>query len=84
MFTALGDPARVAILDRLRQGTRCLCELRDDLHMAPSLLSYHMRILREAGFVSGHRRGRRIDYRLERSGLERLVGALEAFTWTER
>lgn len=49
--------------------------------MAPNLLSYHMRILREAGFVSGVRRGRRVDYRIERDGffslsddLDRLAG----------
>jgi ArsR family transcriptional regulator len=73
-FAALGDPARIAILDRLRHhdGTRCLCELRDDLGMAPNLLSYHMRILREAGLVSGARRGRRIDYRIEPGGVEAL------------
>ena len=45
--------------------------------MAPNLLSYHMRILREAGFVSGERRGRRIDYRLEPDGLAALRRALD-------
>lgn len=76
-FSALGDPARLAILERLGDGTRCLCELREDLSMAPNLLSYHMRILREAGFVSGERRGRRIDYRLEPDGLAALRRAFE-------
>jgi ArsR family transcriptional regulator len=79
-FSALGDPARLAILERLAEGTRCLCELRDDLAMAPNLLSYHMRILREAGFVSGERRGRRIDYRLEPDGLATLRHDLDRMT----
>jgi Predicted transcriptional regulators len=76
-FAALGDPARIEILDRLSEGTRCLCEMQDDLGMAPNLLSYHMRILREAGLVSGERRGRRIDYRLEPDGLATLSAELE-------
>jgi ArsR family transcriptional regulator len=76
-FSALGDPARILILERLGGGTRCLCELREDLAMAPNLLSYHMRILREAGFVSGERRGRRIDYRLEPDGLAAVRRALD-------
>lgn len=48
--------------------------------MAPNLLSYHMRILREAGLVSGARRGRRIDYRLEPDGLALLRSELDALT----
>ncbi len=48
--------------------------------MAPNLLSYHMRILREAGFVSGERRGRRIDYRLEPEGLATLRCDLDRMT----
>ena len=71
-FSALGDPARLAILERLGAGDRCLCEMQDDLGMAPNLLSYHMRVLREAGLVSGERRGRRVDYRIEPEGVARL------------
>jgi ArsR family transcriptional regulator len=71
-FNALADPARLAILDRLRDGTRCVCELRDDLGLAPNLLSYHLRILREAGFVEGERRGRRVEYRMRADAIREL------------
>jgi ArsR family transcriptional regulator len=71
-FAALGDPARLAILERLARGTRCQCEMQDDLGMAPNLLSYHMRILREAGLVRGDRRGRRVDYRIDPAGVAAL------------
>jgi ArsR family transcriptional regulator, arsenate/arsenite/antimonite-responsive transcriptional repressor len=72
-FGALADPARLEILARLTAEPRCVCELRDDLGMASNLLSYHLRILREAGFVHGERLGRRIEYRLEPGALERLA-----------
>lgn len=81
-FAALGDPARLAILEHLGDGTRCLCEMQDDLGMAPNLLSYHMRILREAGFVSGVRRGRRVDYRIERNGFVSLSDDLDRLAGT--
>lgn len=41
-----------------------MCELRDDLGLTSPLLSYHLRILREAGFVESERRGRRVEYRM--------------------
>ena len=78
-FASLGDPARLAILEHLRRDTHCLCEMQDDLGMAPNLLSYHMRILREAGLVSGRRNGRRVEYRIQPRGFEALCSELEAF-----
>ncbi|MFZ0013214.1 MAG: metalloregulator ArsR/SmtB family transcription factor [Acidimicrobiia bacterium] len=61
---ALSDPIRLSILDRLSCHQRCVCELQEDLDIAPNLLSYHLRILREAGLVESTRRGRWVDYRL--------------------
>jgi ArsR family transcriptional regulator len=79
-FSALGDPARLAILEALRRGTRCVCDLVPQLGLAQNLLSYHLRILREAGLVRGARRGRRIEYRIEPAvlrALQRELGELE-------
>jgi ArsR family transcriptional regulator len=71
-FNALADPARLSIVRRLAAEPRCVCELREELGLASNLLSYHLRILREAGFVAGSRNGRRVEYRLEPEGLETL------------
>ncbi|HEX9123917.1 MAG TPA: metalloregulator ArsR/SmtB family transcription factor [Actinomycetota bacterium] len=76
-FSALGDPARMAILAALSRGTRCVCELVPQLGLAQNLLSYHLRILREAGLVSGARTGRRIEYTIEPDGLQALQQELE-------
>ncbi len=72
-FGALGDPARLAVLRALQGGTTCVCELAPRLEMAPNLLSYHLRILREAGLVEGSRRGRRIEYRVRPVALRELA-----------
>jgi ArsR family transcriptional regulator len=71
-FNALGDPARLAIIEALRRGTTCVCELTPALGMPQNLLSYHLRILREAGLISGERSGRRIEYRIESEAIREL------------
>ena len=49
LFKALADPNRLEILSILARDVRCNCHLQDLLDLAPNLLSYHLRILREAG-----------------------------------
>lgn len=62
----------------LEAGDRCVCELREEVDVAANLLSYHLKVLRDAGLVSAHRRGRWVDYRLEEEALDRLRSALPA------
>ena len=58
LFHALSDSTRLAILDMLRGGERCVCELQDELDAAQSRLSFHLKVLREAGLVSDRKEGR--------------------------
>src|SRR5689334_9727521 len=58
LFHALSDVTRLSILEMLRDGERCVCELQDELHAAQSRLSFHLRVLREAGLVSDRKEGR--------------------------
>lgn len=76
MFSALGDPIRLRILGTLEGRERCVCELLEIVEVAPNLLSYHLRVLREAGLVEASRRGRWIDYRLAADGLDALRSAI--------
>lgn len=76
VFRALGDPARWAIVNELRQGTRCACVLSEITEVSPSLLSHHLKVLREAGVISGERRGRWIDYSLTPDTFRRLTESL--------
>jgi ArsR family transcriptional regulator len=74
----LSDPIRLSILDRLGRDQCCVCELQGALDIAPNLLSYHLRILREAGLVEATRRGRWVDYRLADDGVAMVTAALPA------
>ncbi len=78
VLTAAADPVRWAVLDRLRDGTHCVCDLQAQVPIAANLLSYHLKVLREAGLVTTQRRGRWIDYTLAPDAHERMVAALPA------
>ena len=58
LFHALSDATRLEILEMLRSGERCVCELQDELDAAQSRLSFHLRVLKEAGLVSDRKEGR--------------------------
>lgn len=76
-FKALGDPVRWAIVNELRSGSRCACELSESAQVSPPLLSHHLRVLRQAGLVIGSKRGRWVDYTLDSDAFDTLVaGAL--------
>jgi ArsR family transcriptional regulator, arsenate/arsenite/antimonite-responsive transcriptional repressor len=71
-FAALADPVRLAIVGVLTGGERCVCDLNEQVPVAANLLSYHLRVLRDAGLVSAARRGRWVDYRLDSGGFAAL------------
>ena len=58
LFHALSDETRLGILEMLRGGERCVCDLQDELEAAQSRLSFHLRVLKEAGLVTDRREGR--------------------------
>src|SRR5689334_14613537 len=58
LFHALSDETRLGILEKLRGGELCVCDLQDDLEAAQSRLSFHLRVLKDAGLVTDRREGR--------------------------
>ncbi len=76
VLQAVADPVRFRLLDELASGTQCVCNLQDRIDIAPNLLSYHLKVLREAGLVAGTRRGRWIDYALTDDARARMCAAL--------
>ena len=76
LLSAAADPVRWTVLARLAQSPRCVCDLQEHVPIAANLLSYHLKVLREAGLVTTSRRGRWIDYALAVDALDRLHTAL--------
>jgi ArsR family transcriptional regulator len=66
LFNALADEARINIVTRLLDGEKCVCDLMDALDAAQSRLSYHLKVLKDAGLVTDRREGRWSYYTLKR------------------
>lgn len=76
-FKALGDPTRVAIVNRLAAaGEVCVCELNTAFDLSQPTISHHLKLLREAGLVEAERRGTWAYYRLVPGALAELGSAL--------
>jgi ArsR family transcriptional regulator len=74
-FKALGDPTRVAIVNRLTKvDSVCVCDLTDAFDLSQPTVSHHLRILRDAGLVEVERRGTWAYYRLVPDAIEALRG----------
>jgi ArsR family transcriptional regulator len=61
---ALADPNRVRIVMALRGGELCVCRIIELLKLAPSTVSKHITILKQAGLVKGRKEGRWMHYQL--------------------
>ena len=77
-FHALADETRLGIVDRLRAGERCVCDLTDDLEASQSRLSFHLKTLKDAGLVTDRREGRWVYYALRRELLDEIVHFTDA------
>jgi len=76
VLQAVADPVRWAVLSMLVEAPRCVCKLQEQIPIAGNLLSYHLKVLREAGLVTTSRRGRWVDYALAPGAPERMRVAL--------
>ena len=65
LFHALSDETRLAVLELLRGGEQCVCDLQVAIGAAQSRLSFHLRVLKEAGLVTDRKEGRWSYYTLE-------------------
>jgi DNA-binding transcriptional ArsR family regulator len=74
-FSALGDPTRRAVFERLAAGPRAVGELAEGLPVSRPAVSQHLRVLKDAGLVVDRRAGNRRLYRVDPRG----VAALRAY-----
>jgi ArsR family transcriptional regulator len=77
---ALSDENRLRIVGMLTAGERCVCELTAALDLGQSLLSHHLKTLKDAGVVADRREGRWVYYTLCCDALDELGASLESLT----
>ncbi len=73
MLKAAGDPNRLRLLNLLRLGNICVCDLQSVLRISQTSVSRHLAALRHAGLVSNQRKGMRIVYSLTPAGTPRIA-----------
>ncbi len=76
-FGALGDPQRRAILTLLGERPRAVSELAAELPVSRPAVSWHLRLLKDAGLVEQQRIGVRRIYALRREGIGSVAAYLE-------
>lgn len=76
LFHALSDPTRMQILECLASCERCVCDLTGALDAAQSRLSFHLKVLKEAGIISDRRSGRWVYYALNAEALDEAAAYL--------
>ena len=78
-ITALGDPTRRTIFERLAARPRAVGELADELPVSRPAVSQHLRVLRDAGLVTERPEGTRRVYRVDPNGVASLRAYFESF-----
>jgi DNA-binding transcriptional ArsR family regulator len=78
-WTALGDPTRRVIFERLVDRPRAVGELASELPVSRPAVSQHLKVLKDAGLVIDHPAGRRRVYQLDPSGIGSLRADLDRF-----
>ena len=79
LFKAVADPVRLRLLSLIachEGGESCVCDLTGAFDMTAPSVSYHLRILREAGLISAERRGTWVYYRVEPAVMARMSAVL--------
>jgi ArsR family transcriptional regulator len=77
-FHALSDETRLQLLELLRDGEQCVCDLTDALDAAQSRLSFHLKTLKDAGLVTDRKQGRWVYYALNPEAFEDVTEFLSA------
>ncbi len=81
-FTALADPTRRRVFERLKSGPRAVGEIARGLPVSRPAVSQHLKVLKEAGLVADRPEGTRRVYSIDPHGLGALRKWLDQF-WDE-
>src|SRR3954470_4464627 len=79
LFTALHDPTRRAVLERLRSGPKPVGEIAHGLPVTRPAVSQHLKVLKEAGLVDDRSEGTRRIYQIDPKGLGAIRAWLDQF-----
>ena len=76
IFNALSDPVRIEIIEFLRKGERCVCEIIPHVELIQPLVSRHLKILKDCGLVKDRKDGNRRLYSVTDPKIFAIVDAI--------
>lgn len=79
IFKAVDDANRLRILDKLRNGEKCACDLLADMQISQPTLSHHMKILCDSGIVKARKEGKWTHYSINPNGIKTAMDSLWKF-----
>ncbi len=77
IFKALANPVRLRIVEKLKNGEQCVCEILELFAIETSTLSRHLLVLKNAGIVADEKRGKNVYYSLKRPCILKVCECLE-------
>ncbi len=75
-FSVLSDPVRIKILKILEKKMMCVCELKIALGLSQPTISYHLKLLRECGYIKPVKKGKWIFYKIANRKLVKSIFSL--------
>lgn len=79
IFKAFSDERRIHILEKLKDGEKCACDLLKDMKISQPTLSHHMKILCDSGVVNARKEGKWMHYSINPNRIKNVVDLLWNF-----
>lgn len=78
ILKALAHPTRINILESLRGGERCVCEIIDEVNIEQSNVSQHLAVLKKLDIVSSRKDGLKVIYQVKHNEIFQIVNLLDS------
>ena len=78
VFKALGDPSRLKILDLLRKGERCACEIVPAVGFSQPTVSRHLKVLLDCGILRRRKEGNKVIYSVTSRTIYELMDSVNS------
>lgn len=79
IFKALADPTRLKILECIRKGEKCICEIIPYTGKSQPNVSQHLKVLKNAGIIDERRDGTRIIIKVSKNDIYTIVDKVKDF-----
>jgi len=77
VFKAIADPTRLEIIEFLKKGEKCQCEIHPELEKSQSTISQHLKILIDCGIIEMRRDGQKKIYSIKEPDILQMIELID-------